>query len=208
MVNRTTKYSLFIASLLAFFLLILFTFNTPWVKQLDFNVLHTIEGWRTDTLTSIIIFITTVGSWYVTAPIWFAVMIFLLYKRKGLLALYMTLVFWGVRALNWGLKEIFARPRPDWSQVVPASHYSFPSGHAMNSMAFYSGLLLLIWMYTRNRAIRTAATCVIALLILLIGFSRLYLGVHFLTDILAGYCLGLAWSLGVYLLSKRISNKK
>ncbi|MCM3769272.1 MULTISPECIES: phosphatase PAP2 family protein [Priestia] len=208
MVNRTTKYSLFIVSLLAFFLLILFTFNTPWVKQLDFNVLHTIEGWRTDTLTSIIIFITTVGSWYVTAPIWFAVMVFLLYKRKGLLALYMTLVFWGVRALNWGLKEIFARPRPDWSQVVPASHYSFPSGHAMNSMAFYSGLLLLIWMYTRSRAIKTAATCVIAILILLIGFSRLYLGVHFLTDILAGYCLGLAWSLGIYLLSKRIYKKK
>ncbi|MFP7732632.1 phosphatase PAP2 family protein [Priestia aryabhattai] len=208
MVNRTTKYSLFIASLLAFFLFILFTFNTPWVKQLDFNVLHTIEGWRTDTLTSIIIFITTVGSWYVTAPIWFAVMVFLLYKRKGLLALYMTLVFWGVRALNWGLKGIFARPRPDWSQVVPASHYSFPSGHAMNSMAFYSGLLLLIWMYTRSRAIKTAATCVIAILILLIGFSRLYLGVHFLTDILAGYCLGLAWSLGIYLLSKSISNKK
>lgn len=186
MVNRTTKYSLFIVSLLAFFLLILFTFNTPWVKQLDFNVLHTIEGWRTDTLTPIIIFITTVGSWYVTAPIWFAIIVFLLYKRKGLLALYITLVFWGVRALNWGLKEIFARPRPDWSQVVPASHYSFPSGHAMNSMAFYSGVLLLIWMYTRSRAIKTAAACVIAIIILLIGFSRLYLGVHFLTDILAG----------------------
>ncbi|MDD1511410.1 phosphatase PAP2 family protein [Priestia megaterium] len=208
MVNRTTKYSLFIVSLLAFFLLILFTFNTPWVKQLDFNVLHTIEGWRTDTLTPIIIFITTVGSWYVTAPIWFAIIVFLLYKRKGLLVLYITLVFWGVRALNWGLKEIFARPRPDWSQVVPASHYSFPSGHAMNSMAFYSGVLLLIWMYTESRAIKTAAACVIAIVILLIGFSRLYLGVHFLTDILAGYCLGLAWSLGVYLLSKRLYNQK
>ncbi|MEK4821324.1 MULTISPECIES: phosphatase PAP2 family protein [Priestia] len=208
MVNRTTKYSLFIVSLLAFFLLILFTFNTPWVKQLDFNVLHTIEGWRTDTLTPIIIFITTVGSWYVTAPIWFAIIVFLLYKRKRLLALYITLVFWGVRALNWGLKEIFARPRPDWSQVVPASHYSFPSGHAMNSMAFYSGVLLLIWMYTRSRAIKTAAACVIAIIILLIGFSRLYLGVHFLTDILAGYCVGLAWSLGVYLLSKRLYNQK
>ncbi|MEK1828625.1 phosphatase PAP2 family protein [Priestia megaterium] len=78
----------------------------------------------------------------------------------------------------------------------------------MNSMAFYSGVLLLIWMYTRSRAVKTAAACVIAIVILLIGFSRLYLGVHFLTDILAGYCLGLAWSLGVYLLSKRLYNQK
>ncbi|MGK0699836.1 phosphatase PAP2 family protein [Priestia flexa] len=112
--------------------------------------------------------------------------------------------FWGIRGLNWLLKEIFERPRPEWSQLVDASHYSFPSGHAMNSSAFFVGLLCLVFIYTRTQSVRIIASLCLILLILLVGFSRMYLGVHYLTDILAGYALGISWALSMYQLYNKL----
>lgn len=96
--------------------------------------------------------------------------------------------------LNLLLKNIFQRPRPDFSNVFyHESGYSFPSGHAMLSVLFYGITAYLIvkegfsWK-TRIRSISAAFT-----LSLLIGFSRIFLGVHYLTDVLGGWAAGLTW---------------
>jgi len=198
------QYIVMVCIALALFLILMLTYKTPVVKELDYNVLHTIFEWRTSWLTSFFIFITTLGSWHITAPTWLVLVMLLMYKRQGVAALFITIVFWGIRGLNWLLKEIFERPRPEWSQLVDASHYSFPSGHAMNSSAFFVGLLCLVFIYTRTQSVRIIASLCLILLILLVGFSRMYLGVHYLTDILAGYALGISWALSMYQLYNKL----
>lgn len=104
-----------------------------------------------------------------------------------------------VCALNVILKDLVQRPRPDFSLLGRAveTGYSFPSGHSMVAMAFFGLLVWLVWRYERNRTMRLACCAGFSLIILLIGLSRIYLGVHYASDVLAGFCVSLAW-LAVY----------
>lgn len=100
--------------------------------------------------------------------------------------------------LNLLLKEIVQRPRPDESiRLVTESGYSFPSGHSMVSMAFYGFLFWLVWRYEKDKVVRRICMGGFASLILLVGMSRIYLGVHYASDVIAGFCVSVAW-LGVY----------
>ncbi|NJL61270.1 MAG: phosphatase PAP2 family protein [Methylacidiphilales bacterium] len=98
----------------------------------------------------------------------------------------------GAIGLNYLLKEVFARARPAlWSHIVDVGHYSFPSGHAMVSLVIYGFMgYVLAKRYPQYQKQIFAATTI---LILTIGFSRLYLGVHWATDVIAGYAAGLLW---------------
>jgi len=117
----------------------------------------------------------------------------LVVKRRG------NAVFWAVAVggaglLNQGAKMSFRRTRPDlWESVAPEHTYSFPSGHSMGSMAFVAALAVLAWP-TRWR---WWAIVLGGVFTLLVGFSRVYLGVHFPSDVVAGWSASLAWVLGV-----------
>jgi membrane protein DedA with SNARE-associated domain/membrane-associated phospholipid phosphatase len=100
----------------------------------------------------------------------------------------------GAELLDFLLKIIFARPRPTLpNPLLVLTSYSFPSGHAMGSMAFYALLAYLVIQRVTIWRWRVAVAVAIVFLILLIGFSRMYLGVHYLSDVLAGYAAGFAW---------------
>ncbi|WP_110112231.1 phosphatase PAP2 family protein [Bacillus sp. CGMCC 1.16541] len=203
------KQIMVILSSLLVFLLIVFIHKTSSIEAFDIEVLRAVFELRQPWLTPIMIFFTEVGSWYVTAPMWFGLLIFLLYKREAGAALFITLVYFGSRSLNWLLKEVFERPRPQLSQLIEAGHYSFPSGHAMNSMAFYGALILLIRMYINEQNyVKGVVITLLVWLISLIGFSRMYLGVHYLTDILAGFAMGTAWLFVVFLFYQRTASEK
>lgn len=98
-----------------------------------------------------------------------------------------------VTALNQALKFLVQRPRPEGFRLADASGFSFPSGHSMVAMAFFGLLIWMVWRTGRTRAVRVGATTVFAALIVLIGVSRIYLGVHYASDVLAGFCAALAW---------------
>lgn len=187
-----------------FFLFLAFMYKTALIERLDLAITLAMMDMRTSGWNSFFIVITNIGSWNVTAPIWFILCALLLMARKGRAALFLTIVFWGSRTLNWLLKEVFGRARPDIDQLVHAAHYSFPSGHAMNSMAFYGALSLLGISFIRAKPVlgRTIASFLIVL-ILFIGASRIYLGVHYFTDILAGYSAGFALVYGMYRLFRQ-----
>jgi membrane-associated phospholipid phosphatase len=105
----------------------------------------------------------------------------------------LVVVFAGAQLLTWVLKAIFERPRPAFDDpVATASWFSFPSGHALSSIALYGALAYVLFGRWRSTAVRAAGFAAAALLVAGIGFSRLYLGVHYLTDVLAGYSAGLA----------------
>ncbi|QSE98256.1 phosphatase PAP2 family protein [Fulvivirga lutea] len=100
--------------------------------------------------------------------------------------------------INLALKFYYGRLRPDESLqliLLREGSLSFPSGHSMTSMAFYGFLIYLVWQYTQSKTKKVFFISALTLLILLIGFSRIYLGAHFPSDVLAGFAAGLIWLL-------------
>ncbi len=103
-------------------------------------------------------------------------------------------VIGGGELLNILLKDLFDRPRPIWNRtIITADSPAFPSGHAMSSLLIYSFLVILLWHLARNRPARVILVAAAVVLVGLIGFSRVYLGVHYPTDVLGGYAMGGAW---------------
>ena len=103
-----------------------------------------------------------------------------------------TIALAGAFVLNTGMKLIFAKPRPElWPRLIPETSFSFPSGHALGSMVLYGVLAyLLSRLFPQKSSIFYGISAVV---IGAIGISRLYLGVHWPTDIFAGYSVGFLW---------------
>jgi undecaprenyl-diphosphatase len=117
----------------------------------------------------------------------------LLYRRRRLVdAALLPVVLAGAELLNLILKLSFHRARPEVA-FVHLDTYSFPSGHAMISTAAYGALAYLAWSHLRTRRRRLSLAAGTVVLLGLIGFSRIYLGVHYLSDVLAGIAGGVFW---------------
>ena len=99
----------------------------------------------------------------------------------------------GALALNVVLKQIVQRPRPDGFRLIAESGYSFPSGHSMVSMAFFGLLVWMVWTYEKDKTMRLVWCTLFSLVIVMVGVSRIYLGVHYASDVLAGFCVSLLW---------------
>ena len=155
------------------------TFIKPALQQLELQFIAYVQQFVTPPLTAEVMLVTASGSstFYLLASA--LVCCWYLYSRqKDRLYLYLVCLCGG-GILNQVLKRIFERVRPDIFPVIAESGYSFPSGHAMGAICFY-GILA----YFAGLA---------GIYILLIGLSRVYLGVHYPTDILAGYAAGATW---------------
>ena len=95
--------------------------------------------------------------------------------------------------LNISLKLILQRPRPIDHRLIEETGYSFPSGHSMASMAFYGFLIYLIYKNVKNKYIKRISIIALSILIVLIGASRIYLGVHYTSDVIAGFLIAIAY---------------
>jgi undecaprenyl-diphosphatase len=127
--------------------------------------------------------------------------------HRGALLLVLTLV--GAALLNFLLKYLFARPRPAafFDYPLPTSN-SFPSGHAFFAASFFGGLAVLSADRIRSRPLRVAIWCVSAVLVALIGISRVYLGVHYPSDVLAGYAAATVWVASIALGDRLVSHRR
>jgi membrane-associated phospholipid phosphatase len=115
-------------------------------------------------------------------------------RRERTDAVFVVLALLGAQVLSTGMKLGFRRDRPFFPDpLATESTFSFPSGHALVSLAVYGSIALVLARHLSTRTRRAVLLGVTALLVLAIGFSRLYLGVHFLSDVLAGYAAGVAW---------------
>lgn len=101
-------------------------------------------------------------------------------------------------SLNLTLKPIFARQRPNILQLVTEKSFSFPSGHAMMNATLYTMIAILVWHYAKNKKVKIAVAIGCALAVGCISFTRIYLGVHYVTDILAGIFAGFVVAIAVY----------
>ncbi len=143
---------------------------------------------------SIFYTITLLGSFPVVETVVAAMVLWLTWRKRWLHLCILLISVGGGTLLNGILKSIFLRPRPDFMDALYLeTSYSFPSGHAMTAVFAYGAIAYLITSSTKNRKWRTSLYAWAALLSLLIGFSRLYLGVHYLTDVLGGWAAGMTW---------------
>jgi undecaprenyl-diphosphatase len=169
----------------------------------DRAVLLWIHSHYPDWLNEPMRLVTALGYYWVVLPL-LAVAVFLFLRRGWRLsAVLLAVSTGGSIVLTTVLKGVFKRTRPElFDSGYHASFYSFPSGHATVAVGFY-GMLTLILAYRLQGLARWAVVVSGVLVVLLIGFSRLYLGVHYPTDILAGYLAALLWLVcvgGVYAL--------
>ena len=98
-----------------------------------------------------------------------------------------------VTVLNQLIKRIFQRPRPTEYRIIEETGYSFPSGHSMVSMAFYGYFIYLIYKYVKNKYVKWISISLLSLLICAIGISRIYLGVHYTSDVLGGFLISISY---------------
>lgn len=151
--------------------------------------LHSIESPGLDAIMNTF---TTIGTSWVIAPIFMVTLVVLARRHRYGDAAFLAVATLGGVAIEWTMKIFFARPRPQlaWARIQP--DYSFPSGHTMNSTVFYVALALLIWSVFGRRA-GLVAMAVAVLLTIGVGVSRVYLGYHYVTDVVGGVLAGTAW---------------
>lgn len=120
------------------------------------------------------------------------IILFIVIKNKKIgLSIFSNLVI--ITVLNQLLKRILQRPRPTEFRIIEETGYSFPSGHSMVSMAFYGYLIYLIYRYVKNKCIKWISIAFLSVLICSIGVSRIYLGVHYTSDVLGGFLVSISY---------------
>jgi len=112
-------------------------------------------------------------------------------QKKVGIAICLNLLFSSI--LNWTLKNIVQRPRPNEFRLIDESGYSFPSGHSMVSMAFYGFIIYLIYKNVENKYLKWGLITFLEILIICIGTSRIFLGVHYTSDVIAGFLISIAY---------------
>lgn len=149
-----------------------------------------VEHLRADWLTPIMESISALASPVILMVMLLLIVAFAPGRRPGACcALNLALVV----VLNQVLKFIVQRPRPEGFRLAAETGFSFPSGHSMVAMAFFGLLIWMVWRYERDRAVRIGCSVALAVLIVAVGVSRIYLGVHYASDVVAGFCASLAW---------------
>lgn len=202
------KKTIFWGSLLLFTLLAVMV-NSQLLETYDRSIILFFEKIRTGFFNSFFYLFTEMGSIKTLLPAAVLVSIGLAIKRHYWEACFFMLAFWGSRGANHLLKGMFERERPAFNSLIEAGGYSFPSGHAMNATVFFGFLFyLFIYVLRKGNHHSTAWRLTVTVLVTLIAVSRVYLGVHYLTDVIAGACAGLLFlGLVVYLYTFVISRK-
>lgn len=158
---------------------------------LDTRILLAIQRIHNPWLDRVMVVTTFLGDPIVLFVICLVIGIWL-YKQHHSQAITLGIAAIGAVLLNYLLKQLFTRARPAlWERIINVRNYSFPSGHAMVSLVIYGVIGYILTNYfPQHRKLITSLTVV---LVILIGFSRMYLGVHWPTDVAAGYAAGLVW---------------
>ena len=161
------------------------------MQFLDQNILIFFINQRIEWLTFIMLVITYAGSYIIiTGVTLLSTISFYIHKHTNLIWPFLITVG-GSALTTFFLKHIFSRARPLGAFYLESS-FSFPSGHATSAVALYGFLFYFIWSHDKHH-LKNPFLMFLASLIILIGFSRLYLGVHYFSDVLAGYFVGLIW---------------
>ena len=205
MKNRKYSFSLavviFVICALGFSLISVLVSN-HMTYHFDSTIISWVQGLEAPNLTVVMKFFTTIGSGLpivIISIVIMAILYHFLGHRRELLFLIWVMI--GSALMNKLLKLVFQRTRPTLHRIVEANGYSFPSGHSVAAFALYGALTFLIWKHVHKANGRILIIIVSSLFIVTIGISRIYLGVHYPSDVLGGYLMSACWltlSIGLY----------
>jgi membrane-associated phospholipid phosphatase len=183
-----------------FVILLLAVTNHQGALSWELPILFTIHDQAGEKLNLLAEILTISGSFKTTTPVIVGIALSFLLSKRWNYSLYTIMTFLGAITISYTGKIIVHRARPHlWELVYQiGSDYSFPSGHAMSSMSFALVLIILTW----NSSWRWLVIIFSSLFVLSIGWTRLYLGVHYPSDIVGGWMMAIAWSMVVLLMGK------
>ena len=164
------------------------------ITRFDTSIIGVVQGWEKPWLTTVLKGFTWVGSGFGVTPIsmiGFIVLYYVIRRRQQAFFLIITVA--GSIILNFVLKHYFIRERPEIHRIMDAKGYSFPSGHAMMAMALYAIIVFFFWHHVKTTGNRIILVLFAAFMIIIIGMSRIYLGVHYPSDIIGGYAASGLW---------------
>jgi undecaprenyl-diphosphatase len=172
------------------------------IVNFDSAIISYVQGLEAPRLTVVMNFFSFIGDTIavVVLSLLTLVLLYKVFKHRSELILFISVMV-GANILFLTLKLFFQRARPDLHRLAEASNYSFPSGHATMACALYGVLTFILWRHIATSLGRTIFILFGMMMILAIGISRIYLGVHYPSDIIAGYFISTFWltlSIGFY----------
>lgn len=194
---------LFIASLIVLSLLAFRVFQLK-DEQFDHLVFEKVSVLVSNNTTSFLQFITFLGStWFLASVNILLALYFLFIRKHKWYSIKVPVIALGGVLLMFLMKQFFNRPRPLTPLLEAIDGFSFPSGHSFMSVVTYGLLIFLVWNSSAKQLHKMLLIFCLALLILLIGFSRIYLRVHYFSDVMAGFSAGIIWlSLSLFTIRK------
>ena len=188
---KNNKIYILLFLCLILFIIILINVLNGNIQNFDSNIYNLINSIKSNFMDMFFRNITRFGDEEVLILIALACLIFIKNRKiGGSIAINLA----SVGLINHILKEIIQRPRPPIElRMVEESSFSFPSGHAMASMAFYGLIMYYIYKYVKNKTVKNVICTILSILIFLVGVSRIYLGVHYVSDVIAGFLLSMVY---------------
>ena len=184
------KKSNILLVILIFFISILSILVTKnYTSALDNYIYEFVISFKNDFLTNFFKIITEFGD----IKVILIIILISLFSLRGLNKFLPIITVIDVQIINLLLKAFFQRNRPNILQLVVVDNYSYPSGHSMMSMGLYGLLIYISWKNIKNKKIKYITTSILSLLIISIGVSRIYLGVHYFTDVIGGFAVSLCY---------------
>ena len=184
---------LFAGALIVFSILAFRVFHLK-DQTYDFIIFDRVSELVTPFATSFLLFITFLGNHKFLIPANLILAFYFLFMKKHRwYSIKVPVVALGGLLLMTLLKQFFNRPRPLVPLLEPARGLSFPSGHALMSVSFYGLLIFLVWENVKDPIWKWSLIALLVILILLIGFSRIYLRLHYFSDVMAGFSVGIIW---------------
>lgn len=188
-----------IVTILFFLALVIFVYMVRRVfilgnNQFDQTVYDFLKHYVNETNNRIMLFFTFLGKQQFLIPANILLVLYFLFVRKHKwYSLRVAAISLSSVALMFLLKTFFDRPRPAIPLLASAKGLSFPSGHALMAVTFYGLLTYICWYLIKKPALKWILICIFVVLIFMIGLSRIYLHVHYTSDVVAGYCMGMIW---------------
>ena len=193
--NKFYWYLIATLSLLIFALIAtLLVLDENMLKAIDNPIIHLLRGSITSGKTLFFSTVTKLGNTSTIIILTALISGLLYYYKEKVAALWIAINIILIQGVgNSLLKLIFNRERPSHEHLVYAGGKSFPSGHSMGSMLLYGSIILLLPKFIKNKTLCSICQALLGLVILLVGTSRIYVGVHYPTDVIAGFSIGLCW---------------
>jgi undecaprenyl-diphosphatase len=209
--NLLRLVSLEILAAAVIFLLALFAFSFIVHEALyeredifDKNAIRFFSAHSSQTFIEVMKRITFFGSTTFLFPAYIALIAWQIFKKKPQYAIDITVIAVSSTAMMFALKQFFHRQRPQLPIIKGISGYSFPSGHALSSFIFCSILVYLVWKSSLQPVPKYISMAFLLLFALTIGLSRIVLNVHYATDVIGGFCLGIIWVIISFAILKKI----